>query len=92
MQAEKPNPVLVPEKDLSLSELLTQVDSGISQSFDCVLDKNTPCKENVEKRQSGVSREDLSFSSRESLNLSFEKEITGKSVVRPTNNSGINKM
>lgn len=77
VQAEKPNPVLVPEKDLSLSELLTQVDSGISQSFDCILDKNTPCKENVEKRQSGVSREDLSFSSRESLNLSFEKEITG---------------
>ncbi|XP_061073537.1 receptor-interacting serine/threonine-protein kinase 4-like isoform X2 [Conger conger] len=69
-QVEKPNPVLVPEKDLSLSELLTQVDSGISQSFDCVLDK-----ENADRRLSGVSRSDHSFSSQGSLNLSFEKEL-----------------
>ncbi|KAJ8280820.1 hypothetical protein GJAV_G00059430 [Gymnothorax javanicus] len=75
VQVEKPNPVMVAENDLSLTELLTQVDSGISQSFDCVLDSDSPCKDNAEKRLSGVSQSDRSLSSQGSLSYSFEKEI-----------------
>ncbi|KAJ8368337.1 hypothetical protein SKAU_G00083650 [Synaphobranchus kaupii] len=75
MGVVKQEQVPFPEKDLSLSELLSQVDSGISQSFDCVLDNDTPCKENAETRVSGVSSADLSFSSQGSLTLSCEKEM-----------------
>ncbi|MGH0183887.1 UNVERIFIED_CONTAM: hypothetical protein FKN15_019196, partial [Acipenser sinensis] len=61
------------DKDYSLSELLSQIDCGISQSFGCVKE-NSECKEMTSKRLSGISSVDSAFSSQGSLLLSFEKE------------------
>ncbi|KAK1168350.1 receptor-interacting serine/threonine-protein kinase 4 [Acipenser oxyrinchus oxyrinchus] len=61
------------DKDYSLSELLSQIDCGISQSFGCVKE-NSECKEMTNKRLSGISSVDSAFSSQGSLLLSFEKE------------------
>ncbi|KAM9782469.1 receptor-interacting serine/threonine-protein kinase 4 [Syngnathus typhle] len=69
-QAVRPVSAMLPEKDYSLSELLTQVDSGISRSFDRLKEEST-CK-----RLSGMSSADSAFSSQDSITLSFEKEST----------------
>lgn len=70
----RPKSAMLPEKDYSLSELLSQVDSGISRSFG----KEDSCqsKENTCKRLSGISSADSAFSSQDSITLSFEKENT----------------
>lgn len=74
---KRPKSAMLPEKDYSLSELLSQVDSGISRSFDRVKDKS---KEDTCKRLSGISSADSAFSSQDSITLSFEKDNTcGKS-------------
>lgn len=65
---------MLPEKDCSLSELLSQVDSGISRSFDRVKENSGHSKENTCKRLSGISSADSAFSSQDSITLSFEKE------------------
>uniref|UniRef100_A0A8D2D654 Receptor-interacting serine/threonine-protein kinase 4 n=1 Tax=Sciurus vulgaris TaxID=55149 RepID=A0A8D2D654_SCIVU len=56
------------EKDCSLSELLSQLDSGASQAIE------RPEELSRGKRLSGVSSVDSAFSSRGSLSLSFERE------------------
>ncbi|XP_024287479.1 receptor-interacting serine/threonine-protein kinase 4 [Oncorhynchus tshawytscha] len=71
----RPKSAMLPEKDYSLSELLSQVDSGISRSFDHVKDC-CPSKDNTSKRLSGISSVDSAFSSQDSITLSFEKENT----------------
>ncbi|XP_043928669.1 receptor-interacting serine/threonine-protein kinase 4 [Protopterus annectens] len=70
------------DKDYSLSELLSRLDSGISQTME-------PCPEDLSqhfseskttsscKRLSGVSSVDSAFSSRGSISLSFERENSG---------------
>ncbi|KAM4045664.1 receptor-interacting serine/threonine-protein kinase 4 [Anomaloglossus baeobatrachus] len=66
------------DKDYSLSELLSQLDSGISQTIEepesfchsASEPELAPC----DKRLSGISSIDSAFSSRGSLNLSFEKD------------------
>ncbi|XP_062870601.1 receptor-interacting serine/threonine-protein kinase 4 [Trichomycterus rosablanca] len=71
----RPKSAVLPEKDYSLSELLNQIDSGISRSFDRV--KEDDClesKDNTSKRLSGISSVDSAFSSQGSLTLSFERE------------------
>lgn len=76
----RPKSAMLPEKDYSLSELLSQVDSGISRSFDRVKEDSCHSKENTCKRLSGISSADSAFSSQDSITLSFEKENTcGKS-------------
>nr|XP_040038828.1 LOW QUALITY PROTEIN: receptor-interacting serine/threonine-protein kinase 4 [Gasterosteus aculeatus aculeatus] len=70
---KRPKSAMLPEKDYSLSELLSQVDSGISRSFDRVKDKS---KEDTCKRLSGISSADSAFSSQDSITLSFEKDNT----------------
>lgn len=76
----RPKSAMLPEKDYSLSELLSQVDSGISRSFDRVKEDSCHSKENTCKRLSGISSADSAFSSQDSITLSFEKESTcGKS-------------
>lgn len=71
---------MLPEKECSLSGLLSQVDSGISRSFDRVKENSCHSKENTCKRLSGISSADSAFSSQDSITLSFEKENTcGKS-------------
>lgn len=65
---------MLPEKDRSLSELLSQVDSGISRSFDRVKENSCHSKENTCKRLSGISSADSAFSSQDSITLSLEKE------------------
>lgn len=76
----RPKSAMLPEKDYSLSELLNQVDSGISRSFDRVKEDSCHSKENTCKRLSGISSADSAFSSQDSITLSFEKENTcGKS-------------
>ncbi|XP_056140784.1 receptor-interacting serine/threonine-protein kinase 4 [Lampris incognitus] len=72
----RPKSAMLPEKDYSLSELLSQVDSGISRSFDRVKEDSCPSKENTSKRLSGISSVDSAFSSQDSITLSFEKENT----------------
>ncbi|XP_076129821.1 receptor-interacting serine/threonine-protein kinase 4 [Alosa pseudoharengus] len=70
----RPKSAMLPEKDCSLSELLSQLDSGISRSFgkeDCL-----QSKDNTSKRLSGISSVDSAFSSQGSITLSFEKEST----------------
>lgn len=67
----RPKSAMLPEKDRSLSELLSQVDSGISRSFDRVKEDS---RENTCKRLSGISSADSAFSSQDSITLSFEKE------------------
>lgn len=70
----RPKSAMLPEKDYSLSELLSQVDSGISRSFDRVKEESSYSKENPCKRLSGISSADSAFSSQDSISLSFEKE------------------
>ncbi|XP_029924662.1 receptor-interacting serine/threonine-protein kinase 4 [Myripristis murdjan] len=70
----RPKSAMLPEKDYSLSELLSQVDSGISRSFDRVKEDGFRSKENTCKRLSGISSIDSAFSSQDSITLSFEKE------------------
>ncbi|XP_024921593.1 receptor-interacting serine/threonine-protein kinase 4 [Cynoglossus semilaevis] len=72
----RPKSAMLPEKDYSLSELLSQVDSGISRSFDRVKEDGCHSKENTSKRLSGISSADSAFSSQDSITLSFEKEST----------------
>ncbi|KAF7667411.1 hypothetical protein LDENG_00063990 [Lucifuga dentata] len=72
----RPKSAMLPEKDYSLSELLSQVDSGISRSFDRVKEDSCHSKENTCKRLSGISSADSAFSSQDSITLSFEKENT----------------
>ncbi|XP_028322936.1 receptor-interacting serine/threonine-protein kinase 4 [Gouania willdenowi] len=71
----RPKSAMLPDEDCSLSELLSQVDSGISRSFDRIK-KDGHSKENTCKRLSGVSSADSAFSSQDSITLSFEKENT----------------
>ncbi|KAM4795604.1 receptor-interacting serine/threonine-protein kinase 4 [Rhinophrynus dorsalis] len=68
------------DKDYSLSELLSQLDSGISQTMErsqclshCV---SEPQLASSDKRLSGVSSVDSAFSSRGSLSLSFDKDCS----------------
>ncbi|XP_029030066.1 receptor-interacting serine/threonine-protein kinase 4 isoform X2 [Betta splendens] len=73
----RPKSAMLPEKDYSLSELLSQVDSGISRSFDHVKEDSCHIKENTCKRLSGISSADSAFSSQDSITLlSFDKEST----------------
>lgn len=68
------------DKDYSLSELLSQLDSGISQTLEGPEELSRSSSEsklpsaNSGKRLSGVSSVDSAFSSRGSLSLSFERE------------------
>lgn len=67
------------DNDCSLSELLSQLDSGISQSLEGPEElsrSSSECKlpSSSGKRLSGVSSVDSAFSSRGSLSLSFERE------------------
>ncbi|XP_056450994.1 receptor-interacting serine/threonine-protein kinase 4 [Gadus chalcogrammus] len=71
----RPKSAMLPEKDCSLSELLSQVDSGISRSFDRVKEEEDTCK-----RLSGISSVDSAFSSQDSISLSFERESTCEST------------
>ncbi|XP_054612017.1 receptor-interacting serine/threonine-protein kinase 4 [Dunckerocampus dactyliophorus] len=75
-QPVRPKSAMLPEKDYSLSELLTQVDSGISRSFDRLKEDSSYSKENTCKRLSGMSSADSAFSSQDSITMSFEKENT----------------
>ncbi|XP_064205988.1 receptor-interacting serine/threonine-protein kinase 4-like isoform X1 [Anguilla rostrata] len=70
----RPKSAMLPEKDYSLSELLSQVDSGISRSFDRVKEESSQGKDTTNKRLSGISSVDSAFSSQGSITLSFEKE------------------
>ncbi|XP_013881366.1 receptor-interacting serine/threonine-protein kinase 4 [Austrofundulus limnaeus] len=72
----RPKSAMLPEKDCSLSELLSQVDSGISRSFDRVKEDSCNSKENTSKRLSGISSADSAFSSQDSITLYLEKENT----------------
>uniref|UniRef100_A0A4W6EAK1 non-specific serine/threonine protein kinase n=1 Tax=Lates calcarifer TaxID=8187 RepID=A0A4W6EAK1_LATCA len=72
----RPKSAMLPEKDYSLSELLSQVDSGISRSFDRVKEDSCHSKDNTCKRLSGISSADSAFSSQDSITLSFEREST----------------
>ncbi|XP_005073838.1 receptor-interacting serine/threonine-protein kinase 4 isoform X1 [Mesocricetus auratus] len=72
------------DNDCSLSELLSQLDSGISQTLEGPEElsrSSSECKlpsSSSGKRLSGVSSVDSAFSSRGSLSLSFEREpLTG---------------
>ncbi|XP_029069499.1 receptor-interacting serine/threonine-protein kinase 4 isoform X2 [Monodon monoceros] len=88
-EAEAEAPVATPLKrasaptfdnDYSLSELLSQLDSGISQTLEGPEElgrSSSACKlpsASSGKRLSGVSSVDSAFSSRGSLSLSFERE------------------
>lgn len=77
----KQEPVLASDKDYSLSELLSQLDSGISQTMEGPEDLSRSSSESKlaasDKRLSGVSSVDSAFSSRGSLSLSFERESSG---------------
>uniref|UniRef100_A0A3B1K3L3 non-specific serine/threonine protein kinase n=1 Tax=Astyanax mexicanus TaxID=7994 RepID=A0A3B1K3L3_ASTMX len=70
----RPKSAMLPEKDCSLSELLSQIDSGISRSFDQVKEDCLESKDNTSKRLSGISSVDSAFSSQGSITLSFERE------------------
>uniref|UniRef100_A0A8C0Z620 Protein kinase domain-containing protein n=1 Tax=Canis lupus familiaris TaxID=9615 RepID=A0A8C0Z620_CANLF len=88
-EPKSPKPVCTPLKrasaptfdsDYSLSELLSQLDSGTSQTLDGPEELSRSCSESrlpsasSGKRLSGVSSVDSAFSSRGSLSLSFERE------------------
>ncbi|NXX06409.1 RIPK4 kinase, partial [Larus smithsonianus] len=77
----KQEPALPSVKDYSLSELLSQLDSGISQTMEGPEDLSRSSSESKlassDKRLSGVSSVDSAFSSRGSLSLSFERESSG---------------
>ncbi|NP_001080415.1 ankyrin repeat domain 3 [Xenopus laevis] len=80
-QAEgKRSPTPAFDKDYSLSELLSQLDSGISQTMEgpgCLSHSvSEPQLASSDKRLSGVSSVDSAFSSRGSLSLSFEKDCS----------------
>lgn len=68
------------DNDYSLSELLSQLDSGISQTLEGPEELSRSSSESKlpsassGKRLSGVSSVDSAFSSRGSLSLSFERE------------------
>ncbi|XP_056095595.1 receptor-interacting serine/threonine-protein kinase 4 [Rhinichthys klamathensis goyatoka] len=70
----RPKSAMLPEKDCSLSELLSQIDSGFSRSFSDVKEESLESKDNTSKRLSGISSVDSAFSSQGSITLSFEKE------------------
>lgn len=77
----KQEPALPSVKDYSLSELLSQLDSGISQTMEGPEDLSRSSSESKlassDKRLSGVSSVDSAFSSRGSLSLSFERDNSG---------------
>nr|XP_020670418.1 receptor-interacting serine/threonine-protein kinase 4 [Pogona vitticeps] len=67
-------------EDCSLSELLSQLDSGISQTEqpeELTRSASESRLASSDKRLSGVSSVDSAFSSRGSLSLSFERENSG---------------
>ncbi|XP_018426314.1 PREDICTED: receptor-interacting serine/threonine-protein kinase 4 [Nanorana parkeri] len=68
------------DKDYSLSELLSQLDSGISQTMEgpesLCHSESDPQLATSDKRLSGISSIDSAFSSRGSLSLSFERECS----------------
>uniref|UniRef100_A0A8C5P885 non-specific serine/threonine protein kinase n=1 Tax=Leptobrachium leishanense TaxID=445787 RepID=A0A8C5P885_9ANUR len=76
----KKSPTTAFDKDYSLSELLSQLDSGISQTMEapeCLSHSvSEPQLATSDKRLSGMSSVDSAFSSRGSLNLSFEKDCS----------------
>ncbi len=76
----RPKSAMLPEKDYSLSELLFQIDSGLSHSFSSIKEESLESKDNTSKRLSGISSVDSAFSSQGSITLSFEKEnaVNGK--------------
>lgn len=77
------------DKDCNLSELLSQLDSGISQTLEGPDELSRSSSEsklpsaNSGKRLSGVSSVDSAFSSRGSLSLSFEREPSTGGEWRP---------
>lgn len=77
------------DKDYSLSELLSQLDLGISQTLEGPDELSRSSSEsklpsaNSGKRLSGVSSVDSAFSSRGSLSLSFEREPSTGGEWRP---------
>uniref|UniRef100_A0A8C5X0Z3 Receptor-interacting serine/threonine-protein kinase 4 n=1 Tax=Malurus cyaneus samueli TaxID=2593467 RepID=A0A8C5X0Z3_9PASS len=81
---QQPEPALPSVKDYSLSELLSQLDSGISQTMEGPEDLSRSSSESKlassDKRLSGVSSVDSAFSSRGSLSLSFERESSGNDI------------
>ncbi|XP_042314927.1 receptor-interacting serine/threonine-protein kinase 4 [Sceloporus undulatus] len=73
----------VSAKDYSLSELLSQLDSGISQTQQPEELSRSASESRLassDKRLSGVSSVDSAFSSRGSLSLSFERENSGSDI------------
>nr|XP_054483962.1 receptor-interacting serine/threonine-protein kinase 4 [Agelaius phoeniceus] len=82
--AQTRRPALPSVKDYSLSELLSQLDSGISQTMEGPEDLSRSSSESKlassDKRLSGVSSVDSAFSSRGSLSLSFERESSGNDI------------
>ncbi|OWK52515.1 Receptor-interacting serine/threonine-protein kinase 4 [Lonchura striata] len=83
LSQKKQEPALPSVKDYSLSELLSQLDSGISQTMEGPEDLSRSSSESKlassDKRLSGVSSVDSAFSSRGSLSLSFERESSDTS-------------
>ncbi|XP_066477395.1 receptor-interacting serine/threonine-protein kinase 4 [Tiliqua scincoides] len=70
-------------KDYSLSELLSQLDSGIAQTEEPEERSRSASESRLgssDKRLSGVSSVDSAFSSRGSLSLSFERENSGTDI------------
>ncbi|NWT92834.1 RIPK4 kinase, partial [Urocynchramus pylzowi] len=84
LSQKKQEPGLPSVKDYSLSELLSQLDSGISQTMEGPEDLSRSSSESKlassDKRLSGVSSVDSAFSSRGSLSLSFERESSGNDI------------
>ncbi|NXO83161.1 RIPK4 kinase, partial [Sitta europaea] len=84
LSQKKQEPALPSVKDYSLSELLSQLDSGISQTMEGPEDLSRSSSEtklaSSDKRLSGVSSVDSAFSSRGSLSLSFERESSGSDI------------
>ncbi|NXB48445.1 RIPK4 kinase, partial [Leucopsar rothschildi] len=84
LSQKKQEPALLSVKDYSLSELLSQLDSGISQTMEGPEDLSRSSSESKlassDKRLSGVSSVDSAFSSRGSLSLSFERESSGSDI------------
>ncbi|KAM9320854.1 receptor-interacting serine/threonine-protein kinase 4 [Gastrophryne carolinensis] len=76
----KKGPASGVHKDYSLSELLSQLDSGISQTIEgpesLRHSVSDPQLATSDKRLSGISSIDSAFSSRGSLSLSFERECS----------------
>lgn len=86
------------DNDYSLSELLSQLDSGISQTLEGPEELSRSSSESKlpsassGKRLSGVSSVDSAFSSRGSLSLSFEREPSTSGEQGPPHrgNNGFN--